>query len=129
MYKQVVGVTRGKAYEVIAIEGHGDCEDITIIDDNGNEQTLGDFFFEEVNHERFKVLKNGRVVSKYTEKQLAREVQKYANEDGCVHYILKESDGAITQTCDPWINWQDINEYVKSENAVLLRTIEPKKRG
>lgn len=47
-YDQVVGVTRGKIYEVIAIEGHGDCEDITIIDDNGNECTLGDFFFEEV---------------------------------------------------------------------------------
>ena len=47
-YDQVVGVTRGKIYEVVAIEGHGDCEDITIIDDNGNEHTLGDFFFEEV---------------------------------------------------------------------------------
>ena len=47
-YEQVVGVTRGKIYEVVAIEGQGDCEDITIIDDNGNEQTLADFFFEEV---------------------------------------------------------------------------------
>ena len=84
-------------------------------------------FETDIDHERFKVLKNGRVVSKYTEKQLARDVQRYANEDGCVHYILKESDGAITQTCDPWINWQDINEYVKSENAVLLRIIGPKK--
>ena len=45
-YKQVIGVTRGKIYEVVAIEGHGDCEDVTIIDDNGNEQILGDFFFE-----------------------------------------------------------------------------------
>jgi hypothetical protein len=47
-YDQVVGVTRGKIYEVVAIEGFGDCEDITIIDDNGNKQELGDFFFEEV---------------------------------------------------------------------------------
>lgn len=47
MYKQVIGITRGKVYEVVAIEGHGDCEDVTIIDDNGNEQILGDFFFEE----------------------------------------------------------------------------------
>lgn len=47
-YDQVIGVTRGKTYEVIAIEGHGDCEDITIVDDNGNKQTLADFFFEEV---------------------------------------------------------------------------------
>ena len=48
-YDQVVGVTRGKIYEVVAIEGHGDCESITIIDDNGNEHVLCDFFFEEVN--------------------------------------------------------------------------------
>ena len=81
----------------------------------------------DINYERFKVLKNGKIVSKYTEKQLAKYVQRYANEDGCTHYILMESDGAITQTCDPWINWRDINEYVKTENAVLLRIIEPKK--
>ena len=47
-HDQVVGITRGKTYKVVAIEGHGDCEDITIIDDNGNVQTLADFFFEEV---------------------------------------------------------------------------------
>lgn len=46
--EQVEGVTRGKVYEVVAIEGFGDCEDITIIDDNGNKQELADFFFEEV---------------------------------------------------------------------------------
>lgn len=43
--KQLNGVTRGKVYETVRVEGLGDCEDITIIDDNGNEQTLGDFFF------------------------------------------------------------------------------------
>ena len=47
-YHQVTGVTRGRVYEVVAIEGHGDCEDVTIIDDNGNKLTLADFFFEEV---------------------------------------------------------------------------------
>jgi len=47
-YDQVVGITRGKIYEVVAIEGLGDCEVITVIDDDGNEHTLGDFFFEEV---------------------------------------------------------------------------------
>ena len=47
-YEQVIGITRGKIYEVVAIEGFGDCEDITIIDDNGNELVLADFFFEEV---------------------------------------------------------------------------------
>lgn len=46
--EQVEGVTRGKVYEVVAIEGFGDCEDVTIIDDNGNRQELADFFFEEV---------------------------------------------------------------------------------
>ena len=46
--EQVTGVTIGKVYEVVAIEGFGDCEDVTIIDDNGNELILADFFFEEV---------------------------------------------------------------------------------
>lgn len=47
--EQVIGVTRGKVYDVIAIEGYGDCEGVTFIDDNDNEHTLGSFFFEEVN--------------------------------------------------------------------------------
>ena len=47
-YSQVTGVTRGKIYKVISIEGHGDCEDVIIIDDNGEEHRLADFFFEEV---------------------------------------------------------------------------------
>lgn len=47
-YDQVTGVTRGKVYNVIKTEGFGDVEDITIIDDNGEEQTLGDFFFDEI---------------------------------------------------------------------------------
>lgn len=46
---QVNGITRGKEYEVVKVEGLGDCEDITIIDDNGEEQILGDFFFVNVN--------------------------------------------------------------------------------
>ena len=44
----VYGVTRGKVYNVVRIEGFGDCEDVTIIDDNGEEQELGDFFFDQV---------------------------------------------------------------------------------
>lgn len=96
---------------------------------------LGDFtvcpecegsFDIDIDYERFKVWKNGKVVSKYTEKQLARLVKGYAKEDGCTHYILMDEDGAIYQTCDPWINWQDINEYAKAENDILLRIIEPK---
>ena len=46
--EQISNVTRGKVYEVIAIEGFGDAEDVTFIDDKGNKQTLADWFFEEV---------------------------------------------------------------------------------
>ena len=46
--EQVTEVTRGKVYDVVKIEGFGDCEDITIIDDNGEELVLADFFFAEV---------------------------------------------------------------------------------
>lgn len=44
----VTGVTRGNVYEVVKVEGFGDCEDITFINDNGEEQTLADYFFTEV---------------------------------------------------------------------------------
>lgn len=44
----VEGITRGKIYDAIRVEGFGDCEDVTIINDNGEEQELADFFFEEV---------------------------------------------------------------------------------
>ena len=46
--EQIQNITRGKEYEVIKVEGFGDAEDITIIDDIGEEQELGDFFFEEI---------------------------------------------------------------------------------
>lgn len=46
--EQVYNVTIGKVYEAIRVEGFGDVEDVTIIDDKGNEQELADFFFEEV---------------------------------------------------------------------------------
>lgn len=45
---QVTEVTRGKVYDVVSVEGFGDCEDITLIDDNGEETELADFFFDEV---------------------------------------------------------------------------------
>lgn len=45
---QITGITRGNIYDVIRVEGFGDGENITIIDDNGKEQTLGDFFFDEI---------------------------------------------------------------------------------
>lgn len=47
-YFQVKGVTRGKIYDVVKVEGFGDAEDVTVIDDNGYEYSLADFFFEEV---------------------------------------------------------------------------------
>ena len=47
-YEQVENVTMGKVYNIIKKEGFGDGEDITFIDDIGEEQTLGSYFFEEV---------------------------------------------------------------------------------
>ena len=46
--EQVENVTRGNIYDVVRVVGFGDCEDVVFIDDLGQEQTLGDFFFEEV---------------------------------------------------------------------------------
>ena len=75
-------------------------------------------------NERFKVLKNGKVVNKYTLKELLKHVKRYAKEDGCIHYILEESDGAITQTCDTWVNY-DIDNYVKENNMKVLAVVNP----
>lgn len=47
-WSQVTGVTRGKIYAVVSKTGYGDVEDVTFINDNGELQTLGSFFFEEV---------------------------------------------------------------------------------
>ena len=46
--EQIKNITQGKIYKVVSVEGLGDVEDVSIIDDVGNIQTLGDFFFEEV---------------------------------------------------------------------------------
>ena len=75
-------------------------------------------------NERFKVLKNGKVVNKYTLKELLKHVKRYAKEDGCIHYILEESDGAITQTCDVWVDY-DIDNYVKENNMKVLAVVNP----
>lgn len=47
-FEQVEHITQGKIYKVIKIEGLGDVEDITIINDIGEEDTLADYFFEEI---------------------------------------------------------------------------------
>lgn len=47
-YDQIEGIRRGNMYDAISVEGFGDVEDITIIDDNGTKQTLGSFFFDEI---------------------------------------------------------------------------------
>ena len=47
-YEQVKNIMQGKIYKVVSIEGLGDVEVVSIIDDIGNVQTLSDFFFEEV---------------------------------------------------------------------------------
>lgn len=50
-YEQVKNVTIGKVYKVVRKEGYGDGEDITFINDIGEEETLADAFFEEVNED------------------------------------------------------------------------------
>ena len=55
-YQQVENITRGKIYEVISVIGYGDGEDVVILDDNGNEQRLADWFFEELTEEDIKSL-------------------------------------------------------------------------
>lgn len=75
-------------------------------------------------NERFKVLKNGTVVNKYTLNELLKYVKRYAKEDGCIHYILEESDGAITQICDAWVDY-DIDNYVKENNMKVLAVVNP----
>ena len=47
--EQIRNITPGKIYDVVKVEGYGDCEDITILDDIGSEQRLMAYFFEEVN--------------------------------------------------------------------------------
>lgn len=46
--EQTENVTPGKVYKVVKVIGFGDCEDVVIIDDSGEEQELADFFFEEI---------------------------------------------------------------------------------
>ncbi len=75
-------------------------------------------------NERFKVLKTGEVVNKYTVDELRKIVKGYAKEDGCIHYILEESDGAITQTCEEWLDCS-IDEYCKENNIRIRETICP----
>ena len=47
-YDQVTNITRGKTYDAIRVEGYGDVEDITVIDDNNEETTLMSAFFTEI---------------------------------------------------------------------------------
>lgn len=47
-YEQVTGLTLGKTYTVVKTTGYGDVEDVTVINDDGIEQSYGSFFFEEV---------------------------------------------------------------------------------
>lgn len=61
---------------------------------------------------------------KYTAKELSKLVRQYAKEDGCVHFILEEADGTISQTCDVWLDC-DIEEYVAKNNMKILEVIEP----
>lgn len=48
--QQVSGITRGKSYVIIEVWGYGDVFDVTFINDDGVQQTLGSFFFEDINN-------------------------------------------------------------------------------
>ncbi|MBQ8425467.1 MAG: hypothetical protein IJX17_05550 [Clostridia bacterium] len=47
-YSQIKNITPGKVYEVVGKEGHGDVEDIYVIDDANEIQSFCDYFFEEI---------------------------------------------------------------------------------
>lgn len=51
--EQVTGITRGKNYTIIEVEGFGDVFDVTFVNDNGTLQTLGSFFFEDIHRQYF----------------------------------------------------------------------------
>jgi hypothetical protein len=44
-HSQVTTITRGKVYDAVKVTGYGDMEDVTIINDNGEEEQFGSFFF------------------------------------------------------------------------------------
>ena len=59
-------IKRGKIYKVVRAVGYGDVEDFVIIDDNGEELTLGSFFFEELDDEEYQRIINNQEEKVYT---------------------------------------------------------------
>ena len=51
-------IKRGKIYKVVRAIGYGDVEDFVIIDESGEEITLGSFFFEELTNEEYQSILN-----------------------------------------------------------------------
>lgn len=45
---QDVGITEGKKYKVIAIQGYGDVEDVIFVNDKGDIQRAADFHFNDI---------------------------------------------------------------------------------
>ena len=64
-------IKRGKIYKVVRAIGYGDVEDFVIIDESGEEITLGSFFFEELTDEEYKNALNNyeQMVKRRTLKQ------------------------------------------------------------
>lgn len=46
--EQITTITPGKEYEVVGYEVMGDVADVTIINDNGEEETFMECFFEDI---------------------------------------------------------------------------------
>jgi len=64
-------IKRGKIYKVVRAVGYGDVEDFVIIDDNGEELTLGSFFFEELTDEEYQ-----RIINSQEEKVYAKRLKR-----------------------------------------------------
>ena len=64
-------IKRGKIYKVVRAVGYGDVEDFVIIDDNGEELTLGSFFFEELTDEEYQ-----RIINNQEEKVYAKRLKQ-----------------------------------------------------
>lgn len=80
-YDQITTIRQGVIYPVVKVEGFGDCEDVTIINDNGEEESFADFFFDEVSEEDVEKIagKNVDGIKDYTVSLGINFVLKYKN--------------------------------------------------
>lgn len=117
-YSQVTGLTRGKVYDVVKVEGFGDCEDITIVDDFGKERSFGDFFFTEVKENPKEEIKTTEENPYFEE--IKNTVEQYKNK---VNLKLCSSDyakGFCYGLLSYAHSWKEINDDEYDELAVVV---------